>query len=63
MQASRSWNIKFDETIKSYSFHQSVDEACIYKLNRNNSMIYLVLYVDDILLMGSNVELLTEIKD
>ena len=57
-QASRS---KFDETIKSCGFHQSVDEACVYKLNRNNSMIFLILYVNDILLMGSNLGLLTEI--
>ena len=49
--------------IKSYRFYQSVDEAYVYKLNRNNSMIFLVFYVDDILLMGSNVKLLTEIKD
>ena len=28
-QASRSWNIRFDETIKSFGFHQSVDEACV----------------------------------
>ena len=31
-QASRFWNLKFDETIKSYSFQQSINEACVYKL-------------------------------
>ena len=35
-QASRSWNIRFDETIKSLGFHQSVDEACVYKLKKKN---------------------------
>ena len=62
-KASRSWNIKFDEMIKSYSFHQSLDEACVYKLNREKSVVFLVLYVNDILLMGNNVKLLTEIKN
>ena len=62
-QASRSWNIKFDETIKLYGFHQCLDEACVYKLNRDKSVIFLVLYVDNILLMGDNVKLLTEIKN
>ena len=62
-QASRSWNIRFDETIKSFGFHQSVDEACVYKLIREKHVVFLVLYVDDILLMGDNVKLLTEIKD
>ena len=31
VQASRSWNIRFDELIKAYSFKQTCDEACIYK--------------------------------
>ena len=62
-QASRSWNIKFDETIKSYGFHQSVDEACVYKLIKEQSVVFLVLYVDDILLMGNNVKLLEDVKN
>ena len=62
-QASRSWNIRFDETIKSFGFHQSVDEACVYKLIKEKYVVFLVLYVDDILLMGDNVKLLTEVKD
>ena len=62
-QASKSLNIKFDETIKSYGFYQSLDEACVYKLNRDKSVIFLVLYVDDILLMENNVKFLTEINN
>ena len=62
-QASISWNIKFDETIKSYGFHQNLDEACVYKLNREKSVVFLVLYIDDILLIGDNVKLLIEIKN
>ena len=31
VQASRSWNMLFDELIKAYSFIQTCDEACIYK--------------------------------
>ena len=49
--------------IKSYGFHQSIDEARVYKLNIDKSVIFLVLYVDNILLMGDNVKLLTEIKN
>ena len=62
-EASRSLNIKFDEMIKSYRFHQSLDEAYVYKLNRDKSVIFIVLYVNDILLMGDNVKLLTKIKN
>ena len=31
VQASRSWNIRFAELIKAYSFIQTCGEACIYK--------------------------------
>ena len=31
VQASRSWNIRFDELIKAYGFIQTCGEACIYK--------------------------------
>ena len=30
-QASRSWNIRFDETIKEFDFSQNTDEPCVYK--------------------------------
>ena len=30
-QASRSWNIRFDQTIKSFGFEQNLDEPCVYK--------------------------------
>ena len=30
VQASRSWNIRFDEVIKAYGFIQTFGEACIY---------------------------------
>ena len=62
-QASRSWNVRFDETIKSFGFHKSIDEACVYKLKREKSAVFLVLFIDDILLMGDNIKLLTEINN
>ena len=31
VQASQSWNIRFDELIKAYSFIQTCGEACVYK--------------------------------
>ena len=30
-QASRSWNIRFDQVIKLYGFEKSPDEPCVYK--------------------------------
>ncbi|KAL0559330.1 hypothetical protein IC582_003938 [Cucumis melo] len=61
-QASRSWNIRFDTAIKSYGFDQIIDEPCVYKRIINNSVAFLVLYIDDILLIGNDVGLLIDIK-
>ena len=61
-QASRSWNIRFDEAIKSYGFDQNVDEPCVYKYIKEKKVVFLVLYVDDILLIGNDVESLSNVK-
>ena len=53
-QASTSWNIRFDETVKSLGFEQSIDEPCVYKLIHEGKVVFLVLYVDDILLIGND---------
>ena len=61
-QASRSWNIRFDETIKEFEFIKNEDDPCVYKKVSGSAIVFLVLYVDDILLIGNNVSLLIEGK-
>src|SRR6266536_5674718 len=62
VQASRSWNIRFDEVIKAYGFIQTYGEACIYKKVIGSSVAFFILYVDDILLIGNDIEFLDSIK-
>ena len=62
MQASRSWNKRFDSVIKAYGFIQTFGEACIYKKVSGSSVAFLILYVDDILLIGNDIEFLDSIK-
>ena len=62
VQASRSWNIRFDELIKAYGFIQTFWEACIYKKVSGSSVAFLILYVDDILLIGNDIEILDSMK-
>nr|BDI54541.1 retrotransposon protein, putative, Ty1-copia subclass [Triticum aestivum] len=62
VQASRSWNIRFDEMIKAFGFMQTYGEACVYKKVSGSSVAFLILYVDDILLMGNDIEFLDSIK-
>ena len=61
-QASRSWNIRFDQAIKSFGFEQNLDEPCVYKRHRDKVVIFLVLYVDDILLIGNDVGIMSSVK-
>ena len=61
-QASRSWNLRFDKVIKGFGFVQTYGEACIYKKVSGSSIAFLVLYVDDILLIGNDIELLKSVK-
>src|SRR5215216_749373 len=41
-QASRSWNICFDELIKAYRFIQTCDEACIYNKVSGSTTAFLI---------------------
>ena len=42
VQASRSWNIRFDELIKAYGFIQTFREACIYKKVSGSTTTFLI---------------------
>ena len=61
-QASRSWNIRFNETIKEFGFSQNPNEACVYKNVSGNAIVLLILYIDDILLIGNDVSVLQYVK-
>nr|GEX25025.1 hypothetical protein [Tanacetum cinerariifolium] len=61
-QASRSWNKIFDEEIKKFGFHQNLDEPCVYQKASGSNVIFLILYVDDIILMGNHIPSLQEVK-
>ncbi|GJS66434.1 retrotransposon protein, putative, ty1-copia subclass [Tanacetum coccineum] len=61
-QASRQWNKRFDDEIKKFGFTQNPDEPCVYKKASGSYVAILILYVDDILLMGNNIPMLQDVK-
>jgi hypothetical protein len=61
-QASRQWYIKFHKVITSYGFIENFVDQCIYLKVSGSKVIFLVLYVDDILLASSDLGLLHETK-
>jgi hypothetical protein len=54
--------LKFDETIRSFIFKENNEDNCIYAKFRSGKFIFLILYMDDILLVSSDVSLLLENK-
>ena len=54
-KASRSWNLCFDEAIKEFGFLKNEDEPCVYKKVSGSIIVFLVLHVDDILLIGNDI--------
>ena len=61
-QASRQWYLKFDEVVIKNGFKENVADQCIYLKVSGSSYIFMVLYVDDILLASNNSDLLIETK-
>ncbi|GKA17883.1 retrotransposon protein, putative, ty1-copia subclass [Tanacetum coccineum] len=62
-QASRSWNKRFDEEIKMFGFTQNLDEPCVYQKASGSNVTFLILYVDDIIIMGNHIPSLQSVKD
>ena len=60
--ASQSWNIRFDSVIKAYGFIHTFGETCIYKKVSGSTTDFLKQYVDGILLIGNDIEILDSIK-
>ncbi|GJU21309.1 retrotransposon protein, putative, ty1-copia subclass [Tanacetum coccineum] len=61
-QASRQWNKRFDDEIKKFGFTQNRDEPCVYLKASGSNVTFLILYVDDILIMGNNIPMLQDVK-
>ena len=54
--------MRFDEAIKSYDFIKNKDEPYVYKKISESAINFLVLHVEDILLIGNNVFMLSLVK-
>jgi hypothetical protein len=61
-QASQSWNLHFDEVVKGFGFIKNVEEPCVYKKVSRSTVIFLVLYVDDILLIRNDIPMMEVVK-
>jgi hypothetical protein len=62
-QASRNWYSKFSEVLIDFGFTHSTADPSLFCLNREFGSVYLLLYVDDIVLTGSDLRLMNLVKD
>ena len=60
--ASHQWYLKFHDVIFSFGFTENIMNQCMYGKVSRSKIIFLVLYVDDILLALNDLGLLHEVK-
>ena len=61
-QVYRQRYLKFDEVVTTNGFKENIINQCIYLKVSGRKYIFLVLYVDDILLVANDTDLLVETK-
>ncbi|KAL0322288.1 UNVERIFIED_CONTAM: Retrovirus-related Pol polyprotein from transposon TNT 1-94 [Sesamum calycinum] len=61
-QAPKQWHEKFDRTMLSNGFKINECDKCVYVKSTQHSFIIVCLYVDDMLIMGSNRDIILTTK-
>jgi len=62
-QPPKQWHEKFDQVVLSYCFQINNSDKCVYvKQFDDSGCIILCLYVDDILIFGSNMHFINDMK-
>jgi hypothetical protein len=52
----------FDEVVKGFDFIKNVEEPCVYKKVSRSAVVFLILYVDDILLIRNDIPMMEAVK-
>jgi hypothetical protein len=61
-QSPRMWYKKFDTYMLGLDFTRSKEYHCAYFKLIGDHLIYLVLYVDDMLMIGNNKDIIQDVK-
>jgi hypothetical protein len=62
-QAPKQWHEKFDRTLTSADFVVNEADKCVYYRYGGGEGVILCLYVDDILILGTSLDVIKETKD
>ena len=61
-QAPRAWNEKFDTYVRSLGMKRSDIDKCLYIYEKGSAKIFLIVYVDDLIIVGNSEFELEKIK-
>ena len=61
-QAPRCWFAKLSTALKEYGFVQSVSDYSLFSYARGSQRIYVLVYVDDLILSANTLDLLDDFK-
>ena len=61
-QAPKQWHKKFDHVLISNEFSINDADKCIYRKIENNSCIIICLYIDDMLIFRTNLQVVISTK-
>ena len=62
-QAPKEWHAKFDTTILKFSFRYNSADRCLYSKTTSAYKVLVCLYVDDMLIVSTDMVGVTETKD
>ena len=63
-QSPRHWNLRFDSFIKTAGFERCIKDLCVYlKEDKAGDNIYLLLYVDDMLIAAKSKKEISRLKE
>ncbi|KAM1016579.1 hypothetical protein ACFX2A_047241 [Malus domestica] len=61
-QASRTWFTTFSDAIQNAGYHQSKADYSLFTKVRGTSITVVLIYVDDILITGNNIQEMEQLK-
>jgi hypothetical protein len=61
-QAPKQWHKNFDKVILSNAYSINDGDKCIYSKFNNNKCVIICLYVDDLLIFGTSIDVVHRTK-
>lgn len=62
-QSGRNWNELLNETLVLFGLKRSKADQCIYYMKRNSSVLIVLIYVDDFLIMYNDLKLEQDLRN